>query len=173
MRRRPTPMPGCRSQTRSLFQRRPVSAPTLRDPHAVHAGAQRQHRRARSAGSEIFDIGVQADVNILNRHLAGLPTFYGLSAQDVYTGPGGNGASDGDPNYTRERSFFLGISGLDRLQRPEHLRCYRQRERPTRSRTIATAVPPALPGASTPGAHDDQRRGEGCARQREDLSKTR
>ena len=98
----------------------PLSIP---GPTGVTADACQTHtlytqvRKGTTAGdiaqdAEIFDIGVQASVNILNRHLAGLPPFYGLGVQDVYTGPGGNGASDGDPNYTRERSFFLGISGF-------------------------------------------------------------
>src|SRR5262249_4659275 len=66
---------------------------------------------ATSQDSEIFDTGVQADIKVLNPHLAGLPPFYGLSVRDVYAGSGSNGASDGDPAYTRERSFYLGISG--------------------------------------------------------------
>jgi hypothetical protein len=59
-----------------------------------------------------FDIGIQAAVDILNPHLVGLPTFFGLGVRDVFTSSGGNGASDGDPNYTRESSFYLGISGF-------------------------------------------------------------
>jgi len=55
--------------------------------------------------SEIFDIGVQAQVLALNPNLANLPT------SDVAPGPGSPGASDGDPRYTRERRFFLSING--------------------------------------------------------------
>jgi hypothetical protein len=46
-----------------------------------------------------FDIGVQADVNILNPHLANLP-------------PLGPGATDGDPNYTRDPAYYLNVSGF-------------------------------------------------------------
>jgi hypothetical protein len=95
---------------------------TVQGPTGVTADACQSHtlytqvRKGTTNGSvaqdaEQFDIGIQANVNILNRHLAGLPASYGLNAQDVFTGAGGNGASDGDPNYTRERSFYLGIAG--------------------------------------------------------------
>ncbi len=83
---------------------------TIAGPTGVTAEACQNHtlytqvRRSTTNGlaaqdSELFDIGVQAQVNILNPHLASLPAA-------------GNGASDGDPNYTRDPSFYLGISGF-------------------------------------------------------------
>lgn len=55
--------------------------------------------------SQIFDIGIQAQVFALNPNLANLPT------SDIGAAPGSPGASDGDPRYTRERRFFLSING--------------------------------------------------------------
>jgi hypothetical protein len=132
-------------------------------PAGITAAACQTHvlytqvRKGTTAGaaaqdSEDFDIGVQADVNILNPHLAGLPTFYGLSERDVYTGPGGNGASDGDSNYTRERSFFLGISGFTDCSGLSTFNVTG-----SDSGTITNNnrnLAPALPGASSPGTHD-------------------
>jgi hypothetical protein len=102
--------------------------------------------------SEIFDIGVQANVNILNRHLAGLPTFYGLGVQDVFTGPGGNGASDGDSIYTRERSFFLGVSGFSDCSGLSTFNVTGSDNGPITNNLYANT--PALPGGIAPGAHD-------------------
>jgi hypothetical protein len=102
--------------------------------------------------SEIFDTGVQANVTILNRHLAGLSPIYDLSTSDVFTGPGGNGASDGDPYYTREASFDLGISGQADCS---GLKTYSIPG--SESGTITNNSrhrAPALPGASAPGPHD-------------------
>ncbi len=105
-----------------------------------------------SSDSIMFDIGVQASVTILNRHLAGLPTFFGLSARDVYTGPGGNGASDGDPNYTRERSFYLGISGQTDCSGLSTFNVTGSDSGPIVNNNYANT--PALPGSSAPGPHD-------------------
>ena len=102
--------------------------------------------------SETFDIGIQATVNILNRHLAGLPTFYGLGARDVYTGPGGNGASDGDPNYTREGSFYLGISGFADCSGLSTFNVTGSDSGPIVNNNYSNT--PALPGVSAPGPHD-------------------
>jgi hypothetical protein len=99
--------------------------------------------------SVTFDIGVQASVNILNPHLAGLPTFFGLGTEDVFTEPGGNGASDGDPNYTRESSFFLGISGFADCSGLSTFAVTGSTSDTitNNSRNLAAA----LPGSSTPG----------------------
>jgi hypothetical protein len=102
--------------------------------------------------SKIFDIAVQADVTILNRHLIGLSPIYDLSTSEVYTGPGGNGASDGDPNYTREASFDLGIRGQNDCS---GLKTYNILG--SESGTITNNSrhrAPALPGVSTPGPRD-------------------
>jgi hypothetical protein len=116
-----------------------------------------QVRKGTTAGSvaqdsEIFDIGVQASVNILNRHLTGLPTVYGLNVQDVYTGPGGNGASDGDPNYTRERSFFLGINGNADCSGLSTFNVTGSDNGPITNNIYANT--PALPGGIAFGPHD-------------------
>ncbi|MEP7188774.1 MAG: sialidase family protein, partial [Roseiflexaceae bacterium] len=100
---------------------------------------------------EIFDIGVQASVNILNRHMAGLPASYSLSTRDVYTGPGINGASDGDQNYTRERSFFLGISGFADCSGLSTYAITGSENGPIANNFYAKA--PALPGGIAPGPH--------------------
>jgi hypothetical protein len=102
--------------------------------------------------SEIFDIGVQANVNILNRHLAGLPTVYGMSVNDVFTEPGGNGASDGDPNYTRERSFFLGINGNADCSGLSTFNVTGSDNGPITNNSYANT--PALPGGIAFGPHD-------------------
>jgi hypothetical protein len=136
---------------------------TVPAPAGVSADACQTHtlytqvRKGSTAGaaaqdSETFDMGVQADVNILNRHLAGLPPFYGLTMHDVYTGPGGNGASDGDPNYTRESSFFLGVSGLTDCSGLSTYNVTGSDSDPIVNNSYANT--PALPGASTPGPHD-------------------
>jgi hypothetical protein len=103
--------------------------------------------------SENFDIGVQATVNILNRHLAGLPTDFGLGVREAYTGPGGNGASDGDPNYTREGSFYLGISGFADCSGLSSFTVTGSASSvPIANNSYANT--PALPGSSTPGPRD-------------------
>jgi len=116
-----------------------------------------QVRKGTTPGStgqdgEIFDIGVQANVNILNRHLAGLPASYSLSTRDVYTGPGINGASDGDPSYTRERSFFLGISGFTDCSGLSTYAITGSENGPIANNFYAKA--PALPGGIAPGPHN-------------------
>jgi hypothetical protein len=55
--------------------------------------------------SEIFDIGVQAQVFALNPNMATLPT------SDVAIVAGSPGAGDGAPGYTRDRRFFLSVNG--------------------------------------------------------------
>jgi hypothetical protein len=136
---------------------------TVQGPTGVTAAACQPHilytqvRKSTTVGavaqdSEIFDIGVQANVNILNRHLAGLPTTYSLSTQDVFTGPGGNGASDGDPNYTRERSFYLGISGFADCSGLSTFAVTGSESGNIANNFYANA--PALPGGIAPGAHE-------------------
>jgi hypothetical protein len=93
--------------------------------------------------SEIFDIGVQADVNILNQHLAGLPPA--LAA-------GGNGASDGDPNYTRESSFFLGVSGLTDCSGLSTYNVTGSASGPIANNSFTGT--PTLPGVTTSGPYD-------------------
>lgn len=122
------------------------------EPHTLYT----QVRKGTAAGgvaqdSEIFDIGVQAQVNILNRHLAGLPTVYGLNTQDVFTGPGGNGASDGDANYTRERSFYLGISGFADCSGLSTFNVTGSDNGPIANNSYSNT--PALPGGIAFGAH--------------------
>jgi hypothetical protein len=56
-------------------------------------------------------MGVQAAASLSNPHLGGLPPAYGMTLQDSYTGTN-DGASDGDPTYTRERFLYLGINGF-------------------------------------------------------------
>ncbi len=102
--------------------------------------------------SETFDIAVQADVNILNRHLAGLPTFFGRSVRDVFTGAGGNGASDGDPNYTREGSFYLNINGFADCSGLSTFNVTGSDSGPITNNSYTGT--PALPGGSAPGPHD-------------------
>lgn len=54
-----------------------------------------------------FDRSVQADVRVMNPKMPGLPSTYsGPAVQDVL----GQGASNGDPRYTRERIFVLQVS---------------------------------------------------------------
>jgi hypothetical protein len=136
---------------------------TLPGPTGVTADACQTHtlytqvRKGTTAGgtaqdSEIFDIGVQANVNILNRHLAGLPPFYGLGVQDVYTGLGGNGASDGDPNYTRESSFFLGVSGFSDCSGLTTFNVTGSDSGSIANNSYANT--PALPGGIPSGPHD-------------------
>jgi len=102
--------------------------------------------------SETFDIGVQASVDILNRHMSGLPATYSLSTRDVYTGPGGNGASDGDANYTRERSFYLGISGQTDCSGLNSFSIAGSESGTITNNSYSRA--PALPGGIAPGPHD-------------------
>jgi hypothetical protein len=102
--------------------------------------------------STIFDIGVQADVNIRNRYLAGLSPIYDLSTSEVFTGPGGNGASDGDPNYTRESSFDLGINGYADCSGLKTYSILGSESGTITNNRLHRA--PALPGVSTPGPHD-------------------
>jgi hypothetical protein len=59
---------------------------------------------------EQFDFGVQAQVNLVNPHMSGLPASYGLGVQDAYT-KADDGASDGDPTYSRESFLYLGVNG--------------------------------------------------------------
>jgi hypothetical protein len=63
---------------------------------------------APSYASEIFDTGVQAEVSALNPNMAYLPSNSALRLADIAT----QGASDGDPHYTRQRQFFLQINGV-------------------------------------------------------------
>jgi hypothetical protein len=56
----------------------------------------------------IVDTSVSANVLALNPHMAGLPTTYTpITINDIRDQ---GGASDGAPNYTRDRMFFLGVS---------------------------------------------------------------
>src|SRR4029079_19321938 len=131
-------------------------------PSGVTAAACEAHtlytqvRAAATAGSPaqdsaIFAFCVHADVNILNRPLLGLPTFYGLGTHDVFTGPGGNGASDGDPNYTREGSFYLNIGGFaDCSGLPTYTVAGSGSGSITNNSCTGT---PALPGGGAPGPH--------------------
>jgi hypothetical protein len=135
---------------------------TIQGPSGVTAEACRNHtlytqvRRGTTLGtatqdSEIFDIGIQAGVTIVNRHLAGIPAAFRLGSEDVYTGPGGNGASDGDPNYTRERSFFLGINGYNDCSGLTTYSIPGSASGAISNSRLTSA--PVLPGANTPGAH--------------------
>jgi hypothetical protein len=114
--------------------------PNACQPHALYT----QVRRGTVLGtvaqdSELFDIGVQAEVNILNPHLAGLPAT-------------GSGASDGDPNYTRERSFYLRVSGFADCSGLSTFAVTGSASGTIPNNFYASAT--ALPGSSTPGAHD-------------------
>ncbi|MEO7908389.1 MAG: hypothetical protein ABIV47_01950, partial [Roseiflexaceae bacterium] len=147
------------ADTWAAFQN-PISVPR---PASVTAEACSAHtlyvqvRKGTTAGAVTqtpltFDAGVQANVNILNRHLVGLPATYSLSVQDVFTGPGGNGASDGDPNYTRERSFYLGISGFADCSGLSNFAITGSDSGSIANNFYANA--PALPGGIAPGPHD-------------------
>lgn len=61
-----------------------------------------------SQDSVQFDGAVQANVQVTNPFLAGLPTTFSQTVQDTYTSPT-DGAYNGDPDYTRMPQFFLGI----------------------------------------------------------------
>jgi hypothetical protein len=135
---------------------------TVQGPTGVTADACETHtlytqvRKGTTNGnvgqdSEQFDIGIQANVNILNRHLAGLPAFYGQNVQDVFTEPGGNGASDGDPNYTRERSFYLGIAGFADCSGLSTFNVTGSDSGPITNNSYSNT--PALPGGSAIGPH--------------------
>jgi hypothetical protein len=100
--------------------------------------------------SKIFDIGVQAAVNILNPHLADLPPSFGLSLQDVYVPDGASNVSDGDPYYTRESMFYLGISGQNDCSNLSTFNITGSTTGPITSNSYSHAV--ALPGSSTPGS---------------------
>jgi len=115
-----------------------------------------QVRKGTAAGgtsqdSEIFDIGVQADVNVLNPHLAGLPAFFGLGTADVASGT--NGASDGDAKYTREGSFFLGISGQADCSNLDTFHIAGSDSDPIPRSIVSNSYsgPAALPQGSAPG----------------------
>ena len=122
---------------------------TIAGPTGVTAEACQNHtlytqvRRSTTNGlaaqdSELFDIGVQAQVNILNPHLASLPAA-------------GNGASDGDPNYTRDPSFYLGISGFTDCSGLSTFSVASGASGPiTNNRYVNTL---ALPGGSALGPH--------------------
>jgi len=53
---------------------------------------------------------VNASVRAVNPHLRGLPAVYTQIGISGDPGGPGQGASDGDPTFTRDRTFFLGIS---------------------------------------------------------------
>jgi hypothetical protein len=135
---------------------------TVQGPTGVTTDACQTHtlytqlRKGTAAGgtsqdSLIFDTGVQADVSVLNPHLAGLPASFALSIRDVASGT--NGASDGDPKYTRERSFYLGISGQADCSNLDTFHIAGSDSDPT-PRSIASnnySGPAALPQGSAPG----------------------
>jgi len=125
----------------------PVAVP---GPGGVTADACQSHtlftqlRRGTVVGavtgdSELFDIGVQANVNILNPHLSILPTA-------------GSGATDGDPNYTRDPSFYLRISGFTDCSGLSTFAVAGSVSGPIANNFYANAT--TLPGGITPGAHD-------------------
>jgi hypothetical protein len=89
--------------------------------------------------AELFDIGVQANVNILNPHLASVPAT-------------GSGVSDGDPNYTRDPSFYLRISGFTDCSGLSTFAVAGSANGPIANNFYANAA--TLPGGNTPGAHD-------------------
>lgn len=135
---------------------------TVQGPSGVTADACQTHtlytqvRKGTTAGSasqdsEIFDIGVQADVNVLNPHLAGLPASFALQLQDVASGT--NGASDGDPKYTREGSFYLGISGQNDCSGLNTFHIAGSDSDPTPRAIVSNSYsgPAALPQGSAPG----------------------
>ena len=102
--------------------------------------------------SEIFDIGVQAGVDILNPHLSNLPTFFGLNIRDVYLPGGGSSVSNGDPNYTRESMFYLGINGQNDCSGLNSFNISGSTAGPITGNSYSHAE--ALPGSSTPGPRD-------------------
>ncbi|HEU5100308.1 MAG TPA: hypothetical protein VFU22_14870 [Roseiflexaceae bacterium] len=135
---------------------------TVQGPTGVSAAACETHtlytqvRKGTSAGSTnqdalIFDTAVQAEVSVLNPHLAGLPASFGLRARDVATGT--NGASDGDPKYTRERSFYLGISGQNDCSNLDTFHIAGSDSDPTPRSIVSNSYsgPAALPQGSAPG----------------------
>jgi hypothetical protein len=108
---------------------------------------------ATAQASMTFDTGVQADVNVLNPHLSGLPVSFGQSVRDVYTPSGSGGASDGASSYTREGSFYLGISGQADCSSLDTFHIPGSDSDPT-ARSIADnsySGPAALPQGSAPG----------------------
>jgi hypothetical protein len=102
--------------------------------------------------AETFDTGVQANVQLVNPHLIGLPAAYSLNAQ--VANPAENGAQNGDPSYTRESYAFLRIYG--RSLDCSHLATYHISGSDT---SVAPAVikddefngPAVLPGSSAIG----------------------
>jgi hypothetical protein len=121
------------------------------ETHTLYTQVRKGSTIAGSVGqdSEVFDTGVQANVNILNPHLSGLPTFFGQAVQDVFTGAGGSGASDGDPNYTRERLFYLGIAGSADCSGLSTYNVTGSSNGSITNNSYTGTL--ALPGASTPG----------------------
>jgi hypothetical protein len=103
--------------------------------------------------SETFDVGVQAAVDILNPHLTGLPTFFGKALHDVYVPNGGSSVSNGDPNYTREGSFYLGIRGSADCSGLKTYTVTGSSINQTITNNSYTGTP-ALPQGSSPGKRD-------------------
>ncbi len=61
-----------------------------------------------TSDSVLYDTAVQANIQVTNPFLAGLPTTFSQTVQDTYNGTS-DGAYNGDPDYTRMPQFFLGI----------------------------------------------------------------
>lgn len=94
------------------------------------------------------DTGIQASARAMNPHLLGLPAIYSsiglLDSRDQF------GASDGDPNFTRDRNFMLMVSDTGDCSKLKDVRVGDGPVIPIpASGTLALAT--ALPGNPTPG----------------------
>lgn len=79
----------------------------------AHNSETGQDAAAAKAATITFDGQTQAAVQISNPNLVSVPTAWATSERYDPTNPGLYGARDGDPRYTRDEQFFLGIYDLN------------------------------------------------------------
>ncbi|HEY3231111.1 MAG TPA: hypothetical protein VGJ87_17925, partial [Roseiflexaceae bacterium] len=129
-----------------------IDAPTTGCDHTVYVRLI-QNNRAGTPFQDTIKVDSHIDASTLtaNPHMLGLPPSYNqIGLNDAYVN-GVGGASNGAPNYTRDRLFFLGVNDAGDCTGLTSFSVLGSLSAPISTNGYANAI--ALPGDSSPVAH--------------------
>jgi len=129
-----------------------IDAPTAGCDHTVYVRLIQNNSVGTPFQDTIkVDSHIDASTLAANPHMLGLPPSYNqIGLNDAYVN-GVGGASNGAPNYTRDRLFFLGVNDAGDCTGLTSFSVLGSLSAPISTNGYASAI--ALPGDSSPVAH--------------------